>query len=241
MVAILNRIFTFLFNLFFELRYFQNKNISKDVSIKNIYFIYEDEVIEHSESIGYLNDKIKYLSSISLTFLKKIVKKDCIIEIIYRKNNIEYIVNFMSDNIEYFPLYTKDDNLRRNPNKIVEIDCCPEERSELLSLLLNYGGPLNDFYISKNNDIPLNSIYSHKLNKFPFRGMKYKMEDSFLNEYEIDSDQVLKIKNNLDETKIVNDKNNERYILQQFNHFRLDGKMIFYGIVCWIFGNKKEE
>ena len=73
MVAILNRIFTFLFNMFFELRYFQNKNLSKDVSIKNIYFIYEDEVIEHSESISYLNDKIKYSSSISLTFLKKIV------------------------------------------------------------------------------------------------------------------------------------------------------------------------
>jgi hypothetical protein len=132
-------------------------------------------------------------------------------------------------------------NIINGPNKIVEIDCCQEERAEALSLLLNYGGPLNDFYISKNNGIPLNRIYSHKLNKFPFRGMKYKMEDSFLNEYEIDSDQVLKIKNNLDETKIVNDEKNEKYILERFNHFRLDGKMIFYGIIRWIFGNKKEE
>ena len=165
MIAILNRIVSFLFNMFFELRYFQNKNISKDVSIKNIYFIYEDEVIEHSESINNLNDKIKYSSSISLTFLKKMVKKDCIFEIIYRKNNNDYIINFPSNTIEYFPLYTKDDNLRRNPNKIVEINCCSEERVELLSLLLKYGGPLNDFYISKNNGIPLNRIYSHKLNK----------------------------------------------------------------------------
>ena len=241
MIAILNRIVSFLFNMFFELRYFQNKNISKDVSIKNIYFIYEDEVIEHSESINNLNDKIKYSSSISLTFLKKIVKKDCIIEIIYRKNNNDYIINFPSNTIEYFPLYTKDDNLRRNPNKIVEINCCSEERVELLSLLIKYGGPLNDFYISKNNGISLNRIYSHKLNKFPFREMKYIMEDSFLNEYEIESEQVLKIKNNLDETKIINDEKNEKYILQHFNHFRLDGKMIFYGIVRWIFGNKKEE
>lgn len=241
MVAILNRIFSFLFNMFFEFRYFQNKNISKDVSIKNIYFIYEDEVIEHSDSINHLNDKIKYSSSISLTFLKKLIKKDCIIEIIYRKNNNDYIINFPSNTIEYFPLYTKEDNLKRNPNKIVEINCGPEERAEILSLLLKYGGPLNDFYISKNNGIPLNRIYSHKLNKFPFRETHYNMEDSFLNEYEIDSDQVLKIKNNLDETKIVNDEINEKYILQRFNHFRLDGKMIFYGIVRWIFGNKKEE
>jgi hypothetical protein len=227
--------------MFFEFRYFQNKNISKDVSIKNIYFIYEDEVIEHSESINHLNDKLKYSSSISLIFLKKLIKKDCIIEIIYRKNNNDYIINFPSNTIDNFPLYTKDDNLRRNPNKIVEINCGPEERVELLSLLLKYGGPLNDFYISKNNGIPLNRIYSHKLNKFPFKKTRYNMEDSFLNEYEIDSEQVLKIKNNLDESKIVNDEINEKYILQRFNHFRLDGKMIFYGIVRWIFGNKKEE
>ena len=241
MVAILNRIFSFLFNMFFELRYFQNKNISKDVSIKNIYFIYDDEIIEHSDSISQINDKIKYSSSISLTYLKKHIIKDCIIEIVYRKNNNDYIVNFPSNTIEYFPLYTKDDNLKRNPNKIVEIDCCPEERAELLSLLIKYGGPLNDFYISKNNGISLNRIYSHKLNKFPFRETRYKMEDSFLNEYEIDSDQVLKIKNNLDETKIASNEKNEKYILHHFNQFRLDGKMIFYGIIRWIFGNKKEE
>jgi len=241
MFGILNRILSFLFNMFFELRYFQNKNISKDVLIKNIYFIYDDEVVEHNNSISNLNNKIKYSSSISLSFLKKIIKKNCIIEIVYRKNNIEYIVNFQSDTIDYFPLYTKDDNLRRNPNKIVEIDCYSDERGELLSLLSMYGGPLNDFYISKNNGIPLNRIYSHKLNKFPFKENRYKMEDSFLNEYDIDSDQILKIKNNLDETKIINDENNEKYILQRFNHFRLDGKMIFYGIIRWIFGNKKEE
>jgi len=241
MVGILNKIFSFLFNMFFEFKYFQNKNILKDVSIKNIYFIYDDEVVEHSDSTNQLNDKIKYSSSISLTFLKKIIKSECIIEIIYRKNNIDYVVNFQSNNIDYFPLYTKDDNLRRNPNRIVEIDCYSEDRSELLSLLTRHGGPLNDFYISKNNSIPLNRIYSHKLNLFPFKDKRYKMEDSFLNEYDIDSDQVLKIKNNLDETKIVSDENNERYILQRFNHFRLDGKMIFYGIIQWIFGNKKEE
>ena len=176
-----------------------------------------------------------------IIWLINIIIKDCIIEIIYRKNNNDYIINFPSNTIDYFPLYTKDDNLRRNPNKIVEIDCCSEERGELLSLLLNYGGPLNDFYISKNNGIPLNRIYSHKLNKFPFRETIYKMEDSFLNEYEIDSGEVLKIKNNLDETKLDKNSKNEKYILQRFNDFRLDGKMIFYGIIRWIFGNKKEE
>ena len=67
------------------------------------------------------------------------------------------------------------------------------------------------------------------------------MEDSFLNEYEIDSGEVLKIKNNLDETKLDKNSKNEKYILQRFNDFRLDGKMIFYGIIRWIFGNKKEE
>ena len=241
MVAILNRLFSFLFNMFFELRYFQNKNISKDVLIKNIYFIYDDNIIEHSDSISHLNDKLKYSSSISLTYLKKQIVKECIIEILYRKNNNDYVVNFPSNTIDNFPLYTKDDNLRRNPNKIVEIDCDPDERCELLSLLIKYGGPLNDFYISKNNGISLNRIYSHKLNKFPFREMKYKMEDSFLNEYEIDSGEVLKIKNNLDETKLDKNSKNEKYILQRFNHFRLDGKMIFYGIIRWIFGNKKEE
>ena len=94
MVAILNRLFSFLFNMFFELRYFQNKNISKDVLIKNIYFIYDDNIIEHSDSISHLNDKIKYSSSISLTYLKKQIVKECIIEILYRKNNIDYIVNY---------------------------------------------------------------------------------------------------------------------------------------------------
>ena len=241
MITILNRLFSFLFNMFFELKYFQNKNISKDVSIQNIYFIYDDEIIEHSDSVNHLNDKIKYSSSISLSYLKKQIVKDCIIEIVYRKNNINYIVNFPSDTIDYFPLYTKDDNLRRNPNQIVEIDSSLEERAELLSLLIKYGGPLNDFYISKNNGIPLNRIYSHKLNKFPFRETIYKMEDSFLNEYETETDKVLKIKNNLDETKLDKNSKNEKYILQRFNDFRLDGKMIFYGIIRWIFGNKKEE
>jgi hypothetical protein len=241
---IINSFFEYLFNLFIEFKYFKNK-LNKDTSISSIYFIYDEQIEEHTSSINELNRKLKYSSHISLNFLKEYIKNNGIIQINYTKNNREYIVNFDINNNSpkdiSFPIYSKEMILRRNANKIVDINCTKEDRNELLSLLDKYSGPLNDFYLSKDNGIPLNRIYSYKLFNFPFKGKKYIFEDSFLNEYEMESENVLKIKNTLDETKINDNNQNEQFILNKFNNFKLDGKMMFYGIIQWIFGNKKEE
>jgi hypothetical protein len=67
MVSILNRIFAFLFNMFFELRYFQNKNISKD-NKTNI----EEQVWNNLHEPGLTLDK----SGITYTYLNfSVIKK----------------------------------------------------------------------------------------------------------------------------------------------------------------------
>jgi hypothetical protein len=77
--------------MFFELKYFQNKNISKDVSIQNIYFIYNDEIVEHSDSVNHLNDKIKYLY-----FLKSINEYE---SKVYYFNNVNFNNCIVNTNI----------------------------------------------------------------------------------------------------------------------------------------------
>lgn len=241
---IINSFFECLFKLFIKIKYFRNKS-NEDTSISSIYFIYDKKLEEHTSSINKLNKKLKYSSHISLNFLKEYIKNNGIIQINYKKNNREYIINFdvnkNSTKDISFPIYSKEMILKRNANKIVDINCKKEDRNELLLLLDRYSGPLNDFYLSNDNGIPLSRIYSHKLCDFPFKGKKYIIEDSFLNEYEIESEDVLKIKNTLDETKINDNNQNEQFILNKFNYFKLDGKMMFYGMIKWIFGNKKEE
>jgi len=102
------------------------------------------------------------------------------------------------------------------------------------------------FYISKDLGIPLNNIYSTKQKEFPFRNKNYKLEDIFLNEYNIGPDndikpnQVLILKNTLDNSKIHKYDNNEQYILKNYKKLKIEGKSIITGLFNWIFAKQKQ-
>ena len=76
------------------------------------------------------------------------------------------------------------------------------ERNNIIN---QYSGPIGDFYTSKNLGICISNLYSLKYKDFLFRDVRLKMEDLFLNEYDINRDNqnnVFKLKRNLDEKKI---------------------------------------
>ena len=115
------------------------------------------------------------------------------------------------------------------------------ERNKLMNL---YCGPIGDFYNSKNLGIPICNLYSLKYKDFLFRDVRLKMEDLFLNEYDINGENETKIfqfKKNLDDTKINNYNTNEEYILKTYNKFNLDWKKTLVGVFYWIFGKNKNE
>jgi hypothetical protein len=107
-----------------------------------------------------------------------------------------------------------------------------------------YCGPIGDFYKSKNFGIPLSNLYSLKYKDFLFRDVRLKMEDLFLNEYEVDGtnqNEVFQFKRNLDETKINKYNKNEDYILKTYDKFNLDWKKMIVEIFNRIFCKKKIE
>ena len=113
------------------------------------------------------------------------------------------------------------------------------ERNKLLN---QYAGPIGDFYKSKNLGIPLSNLYSLKYKDFLFRDVRLKLDDLFLNEYEINrenEDEVFQLKRNLDETKINKYNTNEEYILNNNKKFNLDWRNTIAGAFYWIFGKKK--
>jgi hypothetical protein len=115
------------------------------------------------------------------------------------------------------------------------------ERNKILN---QYSGPIGDFYKSKNLGIPLSNLYSLKYKEFLFRDVRLKIEDLFLNEYDVDGtnqNEVLQLKRNLDEKKINKYNTNEDYILKTYDKFNLDWKKTVVGILNWIFGKKKNE
>ena len=115
------------------------------------------------------------------------------------------------------------------------------ERNKLIN---QYCGPIGDFYKSKNLGIPISNLYSLKYKDFLFRDVRLKMEDLFLNEYEVNEDnqnEIFQFKRNLDEKKINKYNINEDYILKNYDKFNLDWKKTIIGILNWIFGKKNNE
>ena len=90
----------------------------------------------------------------------------------------------------------------------------------------------------------MSNLYSLTYKDFLFRDVRLKMEDLFLNDYEVDrtnQNEVFQFKKNLDETKINKYNKNEDYILKTYNKFNLDWKKTIVGAFYWIFGKKKNE
>ena len=132
-------------------------------------------------------------------------------------------------------------------NKITGINgfYCDIGSDELIELLNRYGGPLNDFYISKDLGIILDNIYNYEFESFPFRNRKFQLEDTFLNEYsvgpeeDIKNSEVLILKNTLDVSKIRKDVQEEQYILNNFKKMNFDGKTFLCNIFYNLFGKQK--
>lgn len=266
MYSILNifsNIFLFSLNLFLKTKYLlkqllgkQNKDI---VSINDIYFINTEtcEIVNPNDGniLVSLNNNLKYSDYFLLNTIidkfKDYKNLDFILEISYSKNNKNYLFNIPINQINSssaFPIYTKSDNKFKNMNKITEItgeSNIDFDDSELIDILEKYGGPLNDFYQSKEMGIPLSRIYSSKMSCFPFKNHNYILSDIFLNEYTVgpkhekNQDYVLTLKNTLDETKIVRNNDQEKYILNNYKNFNINSVNIFFDFFRQLFGKQK--
>jgi len=223
-------------------RFFFNINHKQEVIIDEIYFINSDtnetKNIDDSQ-IKHLNDILKFSTIISLSNLKE--DNYHLLEVKYKKHNKRYIINFpLSDKPLFFPIYTINELKHKNMNTITYAD-----NEILIELLHAYGGPLNDFYISKDLGIPLKNIFDKENGYFPFRNRNYYLEDVFLNEYnigeekEIKPNDILKLKKTLDDSKINNDTNNEQYILSKYKKMTFDGKQFFWDIINILFRKQK--
>jgi len=247
----------YLFNFFLGLKYNIKRFILKiqhkqELVIEDLYFINTktNEVLHiNYYYLDNLNLLLRYSNFVPIqNILNSITTNDInnyLLEFKYKKNNKKYTINFaLKDNIQKlsFPIYHQNDMKHINMNKIVDID----DDNDLLELLSRYGGPLNDFYISKDLGISLNNIYSTERKEFPFRNKNYKLEDIFLNEYKIGPDndikpnQVLILKNTLDNSKIHKYDNNEQYILKNYKKLKIEGKSIIAGLFNWIFAKQKQ-
>jgi len=228
-------------------RYIFNRTHKSDIEINSIYVI--DELEKKIKLIDNIFvDKLNHLISYSNYIpLKNILLEEDLnigeglLEIRYRKNGRNYIVNFPlnKDNI-LFPTYSSSEIKNRNMNLIVDIN----DDNNLLDLFCRYSGPLNDFYISKDLGIKLKNIYDLDNGKFPFREGNYKLEDIFLNEYrigegeEIRPEDIFRLKNTLDNSKIdVN--NNDEMILNKYKKMQFDGKTMIIDFIYSLFGKQK--
>jgi len=242
----------YLFNLALEIKYkikkfILRRNNGVDTVIEDIYLIdlNTNKVVEvNHKHVKNLNDNIRFSNYVILNkILTSLNKNDSyILEIKYKKHHKNYIFNFQVKNnndIIYFPIYNINELKHKNMNKISDING-PYEYVDLLTM---YGGPLNDYYNSKGLGIPLKNIYDKENECFPFRNSNFKLEDIFLNEYQIGPDgdhkpdDLFILKNTLDNSKINTDITKEQYILSTYKKF--DTKNIFWGIVNWIFGKQK--
>ena len=261
MLGILKYFVVLLFNVFLESKYrlkvLLNYRITQvEIEIKNVYAIERESgkkiQVDCKQLIHCLNEKIKYSHHIILNnlvnhFLKNLDSKSYLLEIDYKKYGKDYLLNLemKQDMVPIiFPFYNLIELKKKNMNKIMFMESEDNLNDERLKLLEKYGGPFNDFYRSKGLGIPLLNIYSAKYEKFLFRGVNIKMEDTFLNEYEINSDNVgdvLCIQGSLDESKLSLNKESEKYILSNYKHFNVAPRQMIRGVIEWIFGKVKEE
>lgn len=258
---ILTRLIYYSFNLFLETKYrikvYLNKNSNKNqIVIKDIYFI--DKIsgkilnLNTKQYLNKINELLKYskhiiLNNVVENELKNNVE-NFIMDIEYSKNGKDYKINFILNEgvILQFPVYGFNELKRKNMNKIVSINCS-EFNEERLKLLEKYGGPLNDFYESRDLGISLNMLYSVKYEKFLFRGVNLEMEDTFLNTYVVNEENVgsvLKIKGGLEDNELKEDCENEKYILSKYRKLDLSGRDFMNGFMRYIkgiiFGKEKE-
>jgi len=261
MLSILKYLVVLLFNGFLESKYrlnvlFNYRVTQVEIEIKNVYAIDKDSGkrvnVDCKELIHCLNEKIKYSHHIILNnlvnyFLKKLDSKYYLLEIDYKKYGKDYLLNIeIKRDMDpvIFPFYNLRDLKGKNMNKIMFIESEDNLNEERLKLLEKYGGPFNDFYRSKGLGIPLLNVYSAKYEKFLFRDVNVKMEDTFLNEYEINSENVgdvLCIQGSLDESKLSLNEESEKYILNNYKNFNVAPRQIIRGIIEWLFGKVKEE
>jgi hypothetical protein len=248
----------FVFNLFFELKYwllyyFNSKTEVNSVEIQSVYLIdkntKKNKILENQKIITkignhiFLNNNIENIED----------KQNYLIDIGFKWNKKDYRINFELDYKEnniIFPFFNLNDIKKKINNQIIFVEDESDntgnieinmERNKLLNI---YGGPIGDFYNSKGFGIPLYNLYSLKYNDFLFRDVRLKMEDLFLNEYKINTENqnhIFKFKNNLDDTKINQYNQNEEYILNTYRKFNLDWKNTIIGVFYWIFGKKKNE
>jgi hypothetical protein len=246
MVNILKFIFNICFELKYRLLYYLTKRDSNIIEIQNAYLINKD-----TKELKLINN-LKLIKKIGYEIFVDLneYSSDYIVDIGFKWNKKDYRIQFIPDssiNQIIFPFFTLNDIKMKLNNQIILINDesnniqMNNERNKLIN---QYCGPIGDFYKSKNFGIPLSNLYSLKYKDFLFRDVRLKMEDLFLNEYEINEDnnnQIFKFKRNLDETKINKYNTNEDYILKTYDKFNLDWKKTIIGFMNWIFGKKNNE
>lgn len=242
-------ILKFLFNLYFELKYrllyFFTKRANNIIDIQNMYIIHKDTKELKELNISVFVKKIGH--EIILTCSNQL---GYLLDIGYKWNKKDYRIQFLLDSNTdkiIFPFFSLDDIKNRTNNQILMVDDETgniEMNRERNKIVNQYSGPIGDFYKSKNFGIPMSNLYSLTYKDFLFRDVRLKMEDLFLNDYEVDrtnQNEVFQFKKNLDETKINKYNKNEDYILKTYNKFNLDWKKTIVGAFYWIFGKKKNE
>jgi len=245
MVNILKFLFNFYFEIKYRLLFYFTKRESNIVDIQNAYFINKDT--KELKSIDNMNFIKKIGHEI---FINTSNQYNYILDIGFKWNKKEYRIQFAPDSTKdriIFPFFSLNDIKTKANNQIIIVtdDSGNSELNIERNRLMNqYCGPIGDFYKSKNFGIPLSNLYSLKYKDFLFRDVRLKMEDLFLNEYEVDGtkqNEVFQLKRNLDETKINKYNTNENYILKTYDKFNLDWKKMIVEIFNRIFCKKKNE
>jgi hypothetical protein len=243
-------ILKFLFNLYFEIKYrllyYFTKSKKQCIEIQNAYIIQKNT---KELTVLYNTEFIKKIGhEIIINFNNN--QNDSILDIGFKLNKKNYRIQFLlvpNINIIIFPFFNLYDIKMKINNQIIMVENDSgdiEMNMERNKLINQYCGPIGDFYKSKNFGIPLSNLYSLKYKDFLFRDVRLKLEDLFLNEYEINrdnQDEIFQLKRNLDETKINKYNINEDYILKTYNKFNLDWKKTIVGVLNWIFSRKKNE
>ena len=252
MYRILNILFNlyfFVLNLFYKIKHKLNAKSINDIHINKIYYINSDtnEICgyAHEKDIDNLNYRLKYSLRVPInSVLNNNKNGNYLVEFDYTRNGKNYLFNTpLNKSPLLFPIYDLDELKNKNPNKICEITSKSKseiDEDEILSLLEKYGGPLNDFYITKKMVIPVERMYSKKLGFFPFRNNTVILGDTFLNEYVMENQGNIIIKNSLDIHKISTNIDSEKYIKSHFKKFEISGSSTIFGLIKWIFGKQKD-
>jgi len=245
MVNILKFLFNFYFEIKYRLLFYFTKRESNIVNIQNAYLINKDT--KELKSI----DNMNFIKNIGHEiFINTSNQYNYILDIGFKWNKKEYRIQFAPDStkdIIIFPFFSLNDIKTKANNQIIIVtdDSGNSELNMERNILINqYCGPIGDFYKSKNLGISISNLYSLKYKDFLFRDVRLKMEDIFLNEYEVDGtnqNDVFQLKRNLDDTKLNKYSTNEDYILKTYDKFNLDWKKMIFGVINWIFGKKKTE